>query len=81
MIATQSINTIPRRRMFFFLQYFFQVFHKSRITAELLDQVELGSEFLNHVKHGKELLQQVETKKNDTRVLLGIDSTHGKCFY
>ena len=60
---------------------FLKIFQKSRITAELLDQVELESELLNHVKHGNELLKQVEPKKNETMVLLWIDSIHGKYSY
>ena len=37
-IATLSIIEIPRRSIFFILQCFFKVFHKSRILIELLEK-------------------------------------------
>ena len=36
-IVTKSSNAIPRRRIFFILQCFFQIFHKSRILVELAE--------------------------------------------
>ena len=55
--------------------------HKSRIAAELPSEVESWANILDPVKPGAELLQQAETKKNDTRVMQGLDSTHRKCSY
>ena len=37
-IATLSCNAIPRRRIFFILQCFFKIFHKSIILVQLAEE-------------------------------------------
>ena len=64
--------------IFYSLRFLFLI----RIPAETLKE-EPRSKLFNQVKpeEKKKILQQVETKKNDTRFIQGLDSTHGKCSY